>query len=139
MLWPTTHVAKENDDSCVVLISDGLHKVLLTGDISQKVEARLMQRYPKLKTDVLIVPHHGSKTSSSEKFIAQLRPKVAIVSAGFLNRWRMPVTEVTKRYHQYSVQLLNSAESGQIVINFSEKGMFRQSYHSELWPFWFAK
>lgn len=139
MLWPNKHVAKENDESCVVLISDGLHKVLLTGDISKKIETILMQLYPTLIADVLIVPHHGSKTSSSAEFIAQLKPKVAVVSAGFLNRWRMPVDEVTKRYHQYNVPLLNSAESGQIIFNFSEKGMFTQTYHNELWPFWFAK
>lgn len=138
MLWPEQRVAKENDDSCVLLVSDGQHRVLLTGDISKKVEAKLMSQYPQLHADILVVPHHGSKTSSSEDFISQLNPKFAIVSAGFLNRWHMPVTDVVKRYKENDVQLLNSAEVGQIILNFSEKGITKQTYHGDLWPFWFA-
>jgi len=138
MLWPESRVAEENDDSCVLLIADGKHNVLLTGDISKKVENKLIQKYPQLQADILVVPHHGSKTSSSAEFIAQLNPKIAIVSAGFLNRWGMPVTEVVKRYQQYNVPLFNSAESGQIIIKFSEKGMSKQTYLDDLWPFWFA-
>lgn len=138
VLWPQTIVSKENDDSCVLLISDGKHKVLLTGDISKKVEKKLLQQYPKLQVDVLVVPHHGSKTSSSHVFIAQLRPKFALVSAGFLNRWRMPVADVVQRYQKKGIELLNTAESGQIIINFSDQGMNKQTYHDDLWPFWFA-
>jgi len=67
-----------------------------------------------------------------------LKPKLAIVSAGFLNRWRMPVREVTNRYQGHNIELVNSAESGQIIINFSEKGMTKQTYRDDLWPFWFA-
>ena len=139
MLWPDKVVYKENDDSCVLLITDGKHKVLLTGDISKKVEGQLIQQYPQMQADVLIVPHHGSKTSSSDAFVSQVSPTFAIVSAGFLNRWHMPVSEVTNRYQDKDIQLLNSAESGQIIINFSEKGMVKQTYHENLWPFWFAK
>jgi len=87
---------------------------------------------------VLIVPHHGSKTSSSDVFISKLKPKLSIVSAGFLNRWHMPVSDVTKRYQERNIQLLNSADSGQIIINFSEKGITQHTYHDNLWPFWFA-
>lgn len=139
MLWPEKPLGKENDDSCVVLISDGNHKVLLTGDISAKVEAKLIQQYPQLRVDILVVPHHGSKTSSSNAFIKQLQPKLAIVSAGFLNRWYMPVKDVIKRYDEHNIELVNSAEAGQIIINFSESGFIKQTYHDDLWPFWFAK
>ena len=138
MLWPDKAVYKENDDSCVLLITDGKHKVLLTGDISKKIEGQLIQQYPQLQADVLIVPHHGSKTSSSDAFVSQVNPTLVIVSAGFLNRWHMPVSEVTNRYQEKDIQLLNTAESGQIIINFSEKGKVKQTYHENLWPFWFA-
>jgi len=138
VLWPQSAVSKENDDSCVLLLTDGKHKVLLTGDISKKVESKLIHQYPSLRADVLVVPHHGSKTSSSYAFISQLKPKFAIVSAGFLNRWHMPVYDVTKRYQEKNIRLLNSAESGQITVNFSEKGINIHSYHDDLWPFWFA-
>ncbi|MBL4900715.1 MAG: DNA internalization-related competence protein ComEC/Rec2 [Colwellia sp.] len=138
MLWPKNIVSEENDDSCVLLISDGKHKVLLTGDISKKVETALLQQYPKLSTDILIVPHHGSKTSSSELFITKLQPSTAVVSAGYLNRWHMPVTEVVQRYQQHNIELLTTAKLGQIIFNLSEKGIRKQSYYKDLWPFWFA-
>ena len=139
VLWPEKAVAKENDNSCVLLMSDGIHKVLLAGDISKKIENKLINQYPELSVDVLVVPHHGSKTSSSAAFITQLKPKFGLVSAGFLNRWNMPVVEVVKRYQSNNVQLFNSAKSGQIIINFSSKGIVKQTYHDDLWPFWFAK
>lgn len=138
MLWPKRIVGKENDDSCVLLISDGTHSVLLTGDISKKVEAKLLQQYPKLSADILVVPHHGSKTSSSDVFLSKLKPSFAVVSAGYLNRWHMPVTEVVRRYQQHNIELLNSAELGQITFNISPLGISKQTYHRDLWPFWFA-
>ncbi|MFT7008445.1 MAG: competence protein ComEC [Colwellia sp.] len=138
MLWPKDIVSKENDDSCVLLISDGKRSVLLTGDISKKVEAALLQQYPKLSADILIVPHHGSKTSSSDLFITTLKPSVAVVSAGYLNRWHMPVTEVVQRYQQHHIKLLTTAKSGQIIFTMSEQDITQRSYYRDLWPFWFA-
>jgi competence protein ComEC len=138
MLWPKDIVSKENDDSCVLLISDGKYSALLTGDISKKVEAALIKQYPKLSADILVVPHHGSKTSSSELFISKLQPTFAVVSAGYLNRWHMPVTEVVERYHQYPIELQTTAESGQIIFNVTEHSINKQSYYRDLWPFWFA-
>ena len=131
-------MSQENDDSCVLLLSDKNNKVLLTGDISKKVERKLVQQYPQLQVDVLVVPHHGSKTSSSEGFITHLSPNIAIVSAGYLNRWQMPVADVVKRYKTNQIKLLNSADSGQIILGISEKGISEYTYSEDLWPFWFA-
>ncbi|MEY8214109.1 MAG: hypothetical protein RPR97_06440, partial [Colwellia sp.] len=138
VLWPKVALGKDNDDSCVLLVSDGQNKILLTGDISKKVEAKLLRQYPQLTVDLLMVPHHGSKTSSSLRFLQQLSPKLAIVSAGFLNRWRMPVTDVVQAYQAENIQLLNTAKTGQIIINISNKGMSQLTYRDDLWPFWFA-
>jgi competence protein ComEC len=137
-LWPDTHVGEDNDDSCVVLISDKNNKVLLTGDISKKVERKLIHQYPQLQADVLVVPHHGSKTSSSNIFITHVNPQLAIVSAGYLNRWRMPVADVVKRYHSNNIKMLNSANAGQIVLDFTDNYITQYTYHEDLWPFWFA-
>jgi len=137
-LWPDHVVSKENDDSCVLLISDKYNKVLLTGDISKKVESKLIEQYPSLQANILVVPHHGSKTSSSEAFISHVTPGLALVSAGYLNRWRMPVSEVVKRYQLHNIPLINSANSGQIIINLSENGIAQMTYREHLWPFWFA-
>jgi len=130
---------QKNDDSCVILISDQQgNKLLLTGDISSKVERKLLAIYPHLGTDILQVPHHGSKTSSSQVFLSQVSPEVAIVSAGYINRWYMPVAVVKQRYHDSSINLLNSAELGQIIITLDEKGISTQSYVEDLRPFWFS-
>ena len=138
MLWPKDIVSKENDDSCVLLISDGKYSVLLAGDITKKVEAALLQQYPNLSADIITVPHHGSKTSSSELFITSLKPSFAVASAGYLNRWNMPVVEVVQRYQQNNVELLSTANTGQIIFTMSEQGISEQTYYRDLWPFWFA-
>jgi competence protein ComEC len=137
-LWPEQLVSKENDDSCVLLLSDKYNKVLLTGDISKKVERKLIQQYPELNADILVVPHHGSKTSSGNRFISQVNPDIAIVSAGYLNRWRMPVLAVVKRYQLNNSKLINTADSGQIILDLSSEGIIQYTYHDNLWPFWFA-
>jgi competence protein ComEC len=67
-----------------------------------------------------------------------LKPSVAVVSAGYLNRWHMPVAEVVRRYQQHSIELLSTAESGQIIFTMSEQGIIKRSYYRDLWPFWFA-
>ncbi|PKG81732.1 DNA internalization-related competence protein ComEC/Rec2 [Colwellia sp. 75C3] len=135
-----THSTKQkNDDSCVILISDQQgHKLLLTGDISAKVEQQLLALYPVLSVDILQVPHHGSKTSSSQDFLNQLSPNIAVVSAGYLNRWKMPVAVVKQRYLDGNITLLNSAELGQVIITIDEEGITTQSYVEDLRPFWFS-
>jgi competence protein ComEC len=130
---------QKNDDSCVILISDqDGTSMLLTGDISSKVEQKLMSIYPQLRADILQVPHHGSKTSSSQAFLSQLSPNIALVSAGYLNRWNMPVPIVRQRYHDSHIPLLNSAELGQIIITIDDKGINTKSYVNDLRPFWFS-
>ena len=130
---------QKNDDSCVILITGPQgNKVLLTGDISSKVELLLLDTYPELSVDILQVPHHGSKTSSTRQFLSQLSPEVALVSAGYLNRWYMPVAAVKQRYHDSNITLLNSAELGQMIVTIDERGMIIQSYVKDLRPFWFS-
>ncbi|MBU2870862.1 DNA internalization-related competence protein ComEC/Rec2 [Colwellia sp. E2M01] len=131
---------QKNDDSCVLLISDLRgQKLLLTGDISAKVEQQLLTLYPTLTADILQVPHHGSKTSSSTSFLQQLSPDIALVSAGYLNRWNMPVASVKQHYETLKIPLLNSAELGQIIVTFTNEDYKIQSYEKDLRPFWFSR
>lgn len=130
---------QKNDDSCVILITDELgRKVLLTGDISKKVEKKLLSLYPTLKVDTLQVPHHGSKTSSTNAFLKQLSPDIAVVSAGYLNRWRMPVRDVSERYHDEEIILLNNADLGQIIMTFDNQEIQTRNFIEDLRPFWFT-
>ena len=89
---------KSNAMSCVLRISNGAHTVLLAGDIEQAQEARLAQQGAALKADLLLVPHHGSKTSSSDAFLDAVRPSLAVVQAGYRNRFGHPAAPVLERY-----------------------------------------
>ena len=142
-LWPKQVKANHNDDSCVLRISDGVNSVLFTGDISSKIERKLVAQYgvsesSKLKSTVLIAPHHGSKTSSSLSFIEAVKPDAVIFSAGYLNRWEMPVSSVVKRYRQAKVKTYNTANDGMVLVAFSNEEPHISRYRETVWPFWFA-
>jgi competence protein ComEC len=130
----------KNDNSCVIKVSD-THEtsLLLSGDISSKIEQQLLIQFPKLSANILQVPHHGSKTSSSEAFLKQLSPEIAVVSAGYLNRWRMPTVEVQQRYVDNHIQLLNNAQLGQIILTIDDNGVNTHSFVNDFKPFWFSR
>lgn len=123
-LWPGPEpVTNDNDRSCVLQVSRGSHRLLLTGDIGAGVEAVLADTHGSgLRSDILLVPHHGSKTSSSETFIRHVRPDIALVSSGFQNRFRHPNAEVAERYHTQGAQLVNSVDNGWVELQVSDHG-----------------
>jgi competence protein ComEC len=105
----------------VLKVSNRSGSVLITADIEKQVEQHLLQAYQQhLRADVLIVPHHGSLTSSSEPFIKQVSPKYALVSAGYMNRFRHPRPEIVRRYEEQGVKVLNTANQGAMSIKFNE-------------------
>ena len=156
ILWPpkeAQYKGDENDHSCVIRVSDANNSVLLTGDISAKVEKLLVSTnsiVSMLNSDVVIAPHHGSKTSSSTTFIQSISPEYVIYSTGFMNRWNMPSNLVQKRYTENNVKAYNTAESGMIEINVQldkrsespnnaiHKMITVIPYKQEMFPFWFA-
>jgi competence protein ComEC len=85
---------------------------LLVGDIEAPQEQALLARAAPLKADVLLVPHHGSKTSSSAGFLDAVQPRTALVQAGYRNRFGHPAPEVLQRYTQRGVQVVESARCG---------------------------
>jgi competence protein ComEC len=103
-----------NNRSCVVLVSIGNLRILLTGDIEAPVEKLLVHAVALTRTDIVLVPHHGSSTSSSQPFVAALQPSLAIVSAGFGNRWGMPRADVVRRWEHLGARVLNTAADGAI-------------------------
>ena len=120
-LWPTQKARagglSNNDSSCALMISFGEINILLPGDIGIASEYRLMNRYPELRDiDVLLVPHHGSKTSSSARFVRTLNPDMAIVSAGYKNQFRHPHNDVMSRYIRIDTEMLSTANSGAIEL-----------------------
>lgn len=108
---------KRNNYSCVLKVSNADNSVLITADIEKKAEKELLKSDPEsLKSSVLIVPHHGSKTSSSLKFLQAVDPELAIYSSGYLNRYRFPRPEVVERYDRLKITQLNTANSGHIKL-----------------------
>lgn len=106
-----------NDASMVMLMEYGEFTMCFTGDISSKVEERLCISQ---KVDVLKVPHHGSKTSSSEEFLQKLQPVYGIISCGQDNCYGHPHQEVVDRYHDMGTHLFVTAECGRIRIRVPE-------------------
>ncbi|HSG11791.1 MAG TPA: DNA internalization-related competence protein ComEC/Rec2 [Gammaproteobacteria bacterium] len=107
-----------NDASCVLRISvAGGLRLLLTGDIERAGEHDLLVHYgEELKSSVLVVPHHGSRTSSTATFVAAVSPALALVPAGHRNRYRFPRPEVMARYKENGSQVLETGKSGAISV-----------------------
>ncbi len=131
-------IENSNDRSCVIRIHDKRHSILLTGDISKNVEGELLLQKAIKPTDILVVAHHGSSSSSSVEFLKMLSPQQAIVSAGFYNRWNMPNEKVLARLNKQDVEIINTAENGMVRIDFKEGSYQIIKYRQKLWPFWFA-
>jgi competence protein ComEC len=109
--------SRPNALSCVLRISNGRQVALLAGDIEQPQEAALVARAQAdglawLRADVLLVPHHGSKTSSSAEFLAGVQPQVALVQAGYRNRFGHPAPPVLARYQERGIRVLESPRCG---------------------------
>jgi competence protein ComEC len=107
---------KRNDGSCVLRIATGGGAMLLTGDIERAAEAILVSTQP-VKADVLLVPHHGSRTSSTEPFIAAVAPRWAIVTAGYRNRFGHPNAQVLERYGRAGVQVARTDLDGAVSVS----------------------
>lgn len=146
VLWPSLDALDKaqlnsNNLSCVLLISYGDKRILLTGDIEKRAEYALLRdsrlevsplsqfRLPA-SVDIMLVPHHGSKTSSSESLLAHLHPDYAMVTAGHNNQYRHPHPTITERYHAINTELINTALSGAVRFSIDEQS---HHWHIERW------
>jgi competence protein ComEC len=101
LLHPTPLSAFEgNDASCVLSVTAGSVRLLLTGDVEAAAESAMLRRNVLREHDVVVVPHHGSRTSSSRPFVDALGASIAIVSAARGNRWGLPKDDVVRRWQQ---------------------------------------
>jgi competence protein ComEC len=105
--------AKSNAMSCVLRISNGVRTALLVGDIEQPQEAQLLVSVGSgLKANVLLVPHHGSKTSSSAPFLDAVAPQTGIVQSGYRNRFGHPAPVVLARLQERHIEVVDSPHCG---------------------------
>ena len=118
VFWPAdiSAVTKAaNDNSLVMSLDDGTVNFLLPGDIEKKVENELVAEGAPLKADFLKVPHHGSKTSSTDAFVQAVAPKFAVVSVGDGNQFGHPVDSVVQRYADAGVKFLRTDRDGEVT------------------------
>jgi len=129
--------AHDNDLSCVLRISTGKHSVLLAGDIEKNSETRLLKQHAdNLSTSLLVVPHHGSKSSSSYEFVAATLPDYAVFTAGYRNRFGHPREEVLQRYADSGAELLRSDEDGAILVEMNAQGLRVERYRKTHRRYW---
>lgn len=128
---------KDNNRSCVLRISVGEQHVLLTGDIEKISEQQLLEQYKgKLAATLLLVPHHGSKTSSSSEFIAAVHPVYAVFTTGYRNRYGHPKPEVVQRYADINAQLMRSDADGAILVELNAQGLQLERHRKSQRRYW---
>lgn len=118
VLWPVDSspvTGASNEDSLTLRLEDASVRFLLTGDIQQNVEEALVEEHAPIAADFLKVPHHGSKTSSTEAFVAAVKPRVAVVSVGEANPFGHPAESVVERYEQEGIRLLRTDRDGAVT------------------------
>jgi competence protein ComEC len=139
LLHPTAAQAWQgNNASCVLRISNGDHKMLLSGDIEAFAEQRLIAIHAAyLDTDILVAPHHGSKTSSTLAFIKAVKPAFVLFPVGYHNRYHLPQSEVVQRYTDQGSHILRTDFDGAISVQAAagqEIRVFR--YRDQAGRFW---
>lgn len=126
----------DNEASCVLRVASAHGVVLLPGDIGRRAEQQLLQAGPAaLRADVVLVPHHGSGGSSTAAWVAAVKPRLAVVSAGHQNRFGHPKRDVVLRWQAVGAEVLNTAESGAIRAWLGAQGLQvrEQRIHAARW------
>lgn len=109
------HIGKgENEDSIVLATTIYQTSLLMTGDLGKEGEQQLLERYPELKVDIMKLGHHGSRTSTDEKFIEAIQLKHGIISCGQDNRFKHPHPEVLETLESNHVKVYRTDQQGMI-------------------------
>jgi competence protein ComEC len=127
----------KNNRGCTLRISTGNESILLAADIEKTSEARLLQLHSdKLPAALLVVPHHGSKTSSTPEFVAAVHPGYAAFTSGYRNCFGHPKKEVVERYHAIGSELLRSDEDGAILVEMRSDHINAEPYRKMYARYW---
>jgi competence protein ComEC len=128
---------RDNNRGCVLRISVGAQHILLAADIEKDAEKRLLAEHAdQLSASLLVVPHHGSKTSSTLEFIAATLPDYAVFTVGNRNRFGHPKQEVVQRYADSGATLMRSDEDGAILVEMDARGLRVERYRKTHPRYW---
>jgi competence protein ComEC len=131
---------KTNHFSCVLRVTAGSRRMLLTSDIEALDEAALLARYPgDLAADVLLVPHHGSKTSSTAAFLNAVAAPTAIIPVGYRSRFGHPKAEVVARYEAMATSLWRTDRDGAVAVRLAESGVTVSGWRHEHGRYWHGR
>ena len=130
---------KSNNLSCVLRIEAGGRRMLLTSDIEARDEVALLQRAPaKLAAEVLLVPHHGSRTSSTPEFIAAVGAQHALIPVGYRNRFGHPKPDVVERHAGGSARVWRTDRDGALRLSLAAGGVDVSAWRDERRRYWQA-
>ncbi len=131
------HYDKDNNRSCVLRVSGTGFSVLLTGDMETPAEKILLASSPKqLASQLLVLGHHGSKTSSSPAFLAEVKPQLAIVSAGYKNQFGHPSISVIERLKTSHIAIDNTIQQGTLIYHLSSTSSLQKEVWRERGHYW---
>ena len=127
---------RRNNQSCVLRVASSGGSMLLTGDIERLAESQIIQANKFLGTDVLLVPHHGSRTSSSAEFIQAVAPRWAVVPVGYRSRFGHPSREVLERYRAAGAEVLRTDLDGAVLVRLAATGIEVQTERRRRARYW---
>ncbi len=134
---PVQGFAEENDNSCVLKVTSEFGNVLLTGDIEATAEQWLVKNYSGgLQAEILIAPHHGSKSSSSSAFIQMVKPQYILIPAGYRNRFSHPHAGVLSKYDNLGIDHFNTADQGALEVLLNSAQLTVNSYRQQAGNYW---
>jgi competence protein ComEC len=133
--WPRpctdSNAPSKNNDSIVLRLQFGERTILMTGDVEKEGEAAILSAKSDLRSDVVKAPHHGSRTSSTESFVAATHPRLAVISVGLTSMFGHPNKEVMERWRASGVEVLTTGRRGTITVTTDGRNLKVDSFVRE--------
>lgn len=139
-IWPPKVVGRAyNPHSCVVKAKIGQWTFLLTGDIDAISEMLILNQNDFRDVDVFLVPHHGSNSSSTDRWVEEMKNKIAVVSAGRFSPWDLPSPLVIRKHEEKEIKWLDTAQLGQVSITSNGGQLLIKGYSMLNHSVWYRK
>jgi competence protein ComEC len=133
--WPIpgadSNAPSRNNDSIVLRLQLGERTILMTGDVEKEGEVAMLNAKSDLRSDVVKVPHHGSRTSSTENFVAATHPRLAVISVGLTSMFGHPNKEVVERWRASGAEVLTTGRRGTITLTTDGRNLTVDSFVRE--------
>lgn len=138
---PADAISDENNGSCVLRITTAAGSILLPADIEKGAERTLLDTQPEaLPARILVAPHHGSKTSSTQDFVDAVHPQYVLFPVGYRNRYGHPKADVAARYQALNAQMFDSAQHGAITFKLGPTRLTKpDTYRQSGGKYWHAR